>query len=101
MNIGFMVALSMLELNIAPLVAALGTAGFIVGFALQGTLSNFASGLMILIYHPYDLGNVVNVDGITGTVNSITLVSTSLKLPDDHTLVHKDPGPGDKGSRTG
>lgn len=85
--IGAIVALSMLEINIGPLVAALGAAGFIIGFALQGTLSNFASGLMILIYRPYDLGNVVNLAGITGTVNSMTLVSTTLKLPDNQVVV--------------
>jgi len=85
--IGFMVALSMLEINIAPLVAALGATGFIIGFALQGTLSNFASGLMILIYRPYDIGDVVNVAGTTGKVNSMTLVSTTLKLPDNQQVV--------------
>ncbi len=85
--IGLMVALTMLEVNVAPLVAALGAVSFIVGFALQGTLSNFASGLMILIYRPYDIGNVVNVAGMTGTVDSMTLVSTTLKLPDNQTVV--------------
>ncbi|NYT46399.1 MAG: mechanosensitive ion channel family protein [Candidatus Methanofishera endochildressiae] len=82
-----MIALTMLEINVAPLVAALGAAGFIIGFALQGTLSNFASGLMILIYRPYDIGNVVNVASMTGTVTSMTLVSTTLKLPDNQTVV--------------
>jgi len=86
-TIGIMVALTMLEVNVAPLIAGLGAIGFIVGFALQGTLSNFASGLMILFYRPYDIGNVVNVAGMTGTVNSMTLVSTTLKLPDNQTVV--------------
>ena len=85
--IGVMIALSMLEINIGPLIAALGAVGFIVGFALQGTLSNFASGLMILIYRPYDLGNVVNVAGVTGSVSAMTLVSTTLKLPDNQVVV--------------
>jgi small conductance mechanosensitive channel len=85
--IGFMVALSMLEINIAPLLAGLGAVGFIVGFALQGTLSNFASGLMILIYRPYDVGDVINVAGTLGTVSSMTLVSTTLKLPDNQIVV--------------
>lgn len=85
--IGFMLALTMLEVDIGPLLAALGATGFIVGFALQGTLSNFASGLMILIYRPYDIGNVVNVAGTTGTVESMTLVSTTLKLPDNQQVV--------------
>ena len=85
--IGFIVALSILEVNIAPFIAALGATGFIIGFALQGTLSNFASGLMILIYRPYDIGNVVKVAATTGTVESMTLVSTTLKLPDNQQVV--------------
>jgi small conductance mechanosensitive channel len=47
--IGIVVALSMLEVNVGPFVAAIGAAGFIIGFALQGTLSNFAAGIMILV----------------------------------------------------
>ncbi|MEE4604454.1 MAG: mechanosensitive ion channel domain-containing protein, partial [Desulfobacteraceae bacterium] len=66
--VGFIVALSMLEVNIGPLLAAIGAAGFIVGFALQGTLSNFAAGIMILIYRPYDVGDMVDVAGTFGTV---------------------------------
>ena len=64
--VGFVVALSMLEVNIGPLLAAIGAAGFIVGFALQGTLSNFAAGIMILIYRPYDVGDLVDVGGTFG-----------------------------------
>ena len=85
--IGLIVALSMLGIDITPFVAALGAAGFVIGFALQGTLSNFASGLMILIYRPYDLGEVVTVAGTTGTVDAMTLVSTTLKLPDNQRVV--------------
>ncbi|MCP4627089.1 MAG: mechanosensitive ion channel, partial [bacterium] len=56
--VGFVIALSMLEVNIGPLLAAIGAAGFIMGFALQGTLSNFAAGIMILVYRPYDVGDL-------------------------------------------
>lgn len=85
--IGMIVALSMLGIDITPFVAALGAAGFVIGFALQGTLSNFASGLMILIYRPYDLSDIVTVAGTTGTVDAMTLVSTTLKLPDNQRVV--------------
>lgn len=85
--IGLIVALSMLGIDITPFVAALGAAGFVIGFALQGTLSNFASGLMILLYRPYDVGQVVTVAGTTGTVDAMTLVSTTLKLPDNQRVV--------------
>jgi small conductance mechanosensitive channel len=85
--VGLVVALSMLEVNIGPFLAAIGAAGFIIGFALQGTLSNFAAGIMILLYRPYDIGDFVNVAGVSGTVSAMTLVSTTLKLPDNQTVV--------------
>jgi small conductance mechanosensitive channel len=78
--VGLVIALSMLEVNIGPFLAAIGATGFILGFALQGTLSNFAAGLMILLYRPYDIGDFVNVAGTNGTVSAMSLVSTTLKL---------------------
>jgi len=75
--VGLVVALSMLEVNIGPFLAAIGATGFILGFALQGTLSNFAAGLMILLYRPYDIGDFVNVAGTSGTVSAMSLVSTT------------------------
>ncbi|MGQ9589421.1 MAG: mechanosensitive ion channel family protein [Planctomycetota bacterium] len=80
--VGFVVALSMLEVNIGPFLAAMGVAGFVIAFALQGTLSNFAAGVMILLYRPYDLGEKVTVAGQTGVVASMTLVSTVLTTDD-------------------
>ncbi|MHC4514279.1 MAG: mechanosensitive ion channel family protein [Planctomycetota bacterium] len=85
--IGIIVALSMLEVNIGAFLAAIGAAGFVVGFALQGTLSNFASGLMILLYRPYDIGDFVSVADATGTVAAMTLVSTTVKTPDNMLVV--------------
>jgi small conductance mechanosensitive channel len=85
--IGLIIALSMLGVDITPFVAALGAAGFVIGFALQGTLSNFASGLMILIYRPYDIGEVITAAGTTGKVDDMTLVSTTLRLPDNQTVI--------------
>jgi hypothetical protein len=64
--------------DITPVLAAIGAAGFIVGFAIQGTLSNFASGLMILAYRPFDTGDVVEAGGVTGKVESMNLVSTTI-----------------------
>jgi small conductance mechanosensitive channel len=77
--VGLVVALSMLEVNIGPFLAAIGATGFILGFALQGTLSNFAAGLMILLYRPYDIGDFVNLAGTSGTVSAMSLVSTTLQ----------------------
>ena len=87
MIIGLIVALSMLEVQIGPFVAGLGIAGFVLGFALQGTLSNFASGLMILIYRPYDVGQVIDAAGVKGTVSSMSLVSTTIKTFDNQIVI--------------
>ena len=85
--IGLVVALSMLEVNIGPLVAAIGATGLVLGFALQGTLSNFAAGLMILIYRPYDVEDYVEVAGTSGSVDAMTLVSTTLRQPDNKVVI--------------
>jgi small conductance mechanosensitive channel len=85
--VGFIVALSMLEVNIGPLLAAIGAVGFIMGFALQGTLSNFAAGIMILVYRPYDVGDFVDVAGTFGKVDAMTIVSTTLRKPDNQKIV--------------
>ncbi len=87
MLIGLLVALAALEVNVGPIMAMVGAAGFVVAFALQGTLSNFASGIMIMLYRPYDIGDVVDVAGIVGTVQSMTLVSTSIMTADNRLMV--------------
>ncbi|HEC03148.1 MAG TPA: mechanosensitive ion channel family protein, partial [Phycisphaerales bacterium] len=87
MLVGIIVALSMLDIDITPFVAGLGVAGFVLGFALQGTLSNFASGLMILIYRPYDVGQVIEAAGVKGTVDSMSLVSTTIKTFDNQIVI--------------
>ncbi|MGE3175515.1 MAG: mechanosensitive ion channel family protein [Planctomycetota bacterium] len=85
--VGLVIALGELGVDIGPLLAAMGAAGFILGFALQGTLSNFAAGIMILMYRPYDIGHYVTIAGVSGTVEAMTLVSTSVKSPDNQTII--------------
>ena len=86
--IGVLIALSQLGISLGPLLAGLGIAGFVVGFALQDSLSNFASGLMILIYKPFDVGDVVEVAGnVSGTVSHMSLVNTTVLTFDNQTLV--------------
>ncbi len=87
MIIGLMVALSQLGIEIAPLLAGMGIMGFVIGFALQDTLSNFASGLMILIYRPFDIGNFVDVAGISGEVKQMNLVSTTILTVDRKRMI--------------
>lgn len=88
MIIGLIVALSQLGIEVGPLLAGMGIMGFVVGFALQDTLSNFASGLMILIYRPFDISNFVDVaGGITGEVKHMNLVSTTILTIDNKRLI--------------
>ncbi|GAA4422449.1 mechanosensitive ion channel family protein [Bremerella cremea] len=86
MIVGFAIALTALEIDITPIVAAIGATGLVVGLALQGTLSNFASGLMILINRPFDVGNVVTAGGVTGVIHQMNLVSTTFKTFDNQTI---------------
>jgi len=87
MILGLMMALSQLGISMGPLLAGLGVAGFIVGFALQDTLGNFASGMMILLYRPFDVGDLVEIGGVTGEVDKMTLVSTGLLTTDNQSIV--------------
>jgi small conductance mechanosensitive channel len=85
--LGLLVALAQLGISIGPMLAGLGIAGFIVGFALQDSLSNFASGVMILIYRPFDEGDVIEAAGISGTVQAMNLVATTVLTFDNQTLI--------------
>lgn len=87
MMVGILLALSQLGISIAPMLAGLGVAGFVIGFALQDTLGNFAAGAMILIYRPYDVNDFVEVTGASGLVNKMNLVSTTITTFDNQTLV--------------
>jgi small conductance mechanosensitive channel len=81
--VGAIVALSALEINVGPVLAAIGAAGLVIGLALQGTLGNFASGILILFYRPFDVGDVIEVAGVSGIVDSLSLVSTTIKTADN------------------
>ncbi|MEM7136532.1 MAG: mechanosensitive ion channel domain-containing protein [Myxococcota bacterium] len=87
MLLGFIIAIAQLGIEVGPLLAGLGIAGFVVGFALQDTLSNFASGMMILIYRPFDVGDVIEAGGVMGKVNQMNLVSTMVLTFDNQLLV--------------
>jgi len=67
----------------ASFVAVLGAAGLAVGLALQGTLSSFAAGVMLLIFRPFKTGDLVEAGGSTGVVEEISLFTTLLRTPDN------------------
>ena len=87
MFLGILFALSQLGISLGPLLAGLGIAGFIIGFALQDSLSNFASGMMILVYRPFDVGDFVEAGGVTGKVDRMSLVNSTFKTLDNQVVV--------------
>jgi len=87
MAIGVLMALSQIGISLAPMLAGLGVAGFIIGFALQDSLGNFAAGAMILLYRPFDVNDFVEVTGASGLVKKMNLVSTTITTFDNQTLV--------------
>ena len=75
--------LGMVGIQTASMVAVLGAAGLAVGLALQGTLSNFAAGVMLLVFRPFKVGDYVEVGGTAGAVEAVGLFSTTLNTPDN------------------
>lgn len=76
------IALNQARVPTAPLLTALGAAGLAIGLALQGSLSNLAWGVLLVIFRPFRVGDFVTAGGIDGTVESINLMHTLLLLPD-------------------
>lgn len=85
--VGLLIALSQIGINLGPLLAGLGVVGFIIGFALQDSLSNFAAGMMILIYRPFDVGDLIDTGGISGKVSHMSLVNTTILTLDNQTIL--------------
>jgi len=76
------IILANLGVNVSGLIAGLGIMGFVVGFALKDTLGNLASGIFILFYKPFKIGDYVSVNGIKGEVNHIGIAACELTSPD-------------------
>ena len=87
MCIGLLVALGTVGVNVGALLAVIGGASFIIGFALQDTLGNFASGVMLLIYRPFDVGDSVEVGGVNGKIDRVSLVSTTIRTFDNKVVL--------------
>jgi small conductance mechanosensitive channel len=85
--LGVLIALSQIGISLGPLLAGLGVAGFVIGFALQDSLSNFAAGMMILMYRPFDVGDLIEAGGVTGKVSKMSLVNTTILTVDNQTIV--------------
>lgn len=79
--------LNQFGIQTASVIAVVGAAGLAVGLALQGTLTNFASGVMLLLFRPFKVGDLVDVAGKLGTVKAIDLFTTSLDTLDNKRII--------------
>lgn len=82
-----MIIVQRLGVNIAPLIAGLGVTGFILGFAFQESLSNLASGMMIAINHPFQVGDFVEIGSILGSVKELNMMAATLATADNKKVV--------------
>ncbi|MCE0494147.1 small-conductance mechanosensitive channel MscS [Vibrio salinus] len=80
-------ALSRVGIQTASVVAVIGAAGLAVGLALQGSLSNFAAGILIVAFRPFKSGDYVEIGGVSGSVSSIQIFQTVLTTPDNKMVV--------------
>jgi len=78
---------SMVGIATTSFIAILGAAGLAVGLALQGSLANFAGGVLILLFKPFTVGNVIDAQGYVGKVHAIQVFNTILKTPDNKTVI--------------
>lgn len=79
--------LSMLGVEMTSFIAILGAAGLAVGLALQGSLQNFAGGVIILVFKPYKVGDFIETQGYLGTVKEILIFHTTLQTPDNKIII--------------
>jgi len=79
-------ALAQLGIQTTSFIAIIGAAGLAIGLALQGSLSNFAAGVMLIIFRPFKVGDYIEAAGTAGSVEEIMIFSTKLKSPDNKQL---------------
>ena len=85
--VGILIGLAALEVNVGPLLAVIGAAGFVIAFALQDSLGNFASGILILVFKPFDVGDTVEVAGVLGKVQSMNLLAVLIQTLDNKAVI--------------
>jgi small conductance mechanosensitive channel len=79
-------ALGIMGIQTTSFIAILGSAGLAVGLALQGSLSNFAGGVLIILFKPFKVGDVIDAQGVVGSVDKISIFVTRLKTPDNKVI---------------
>lgn len=83
----FIAVLGRVGVQTTSVIAVLGAAGLAVGLALQGSLSNFAAGVLLVIFRPLRVGEYVDMGGVAGTVDQVQIFSTTLRTADNKTIV--------------
>ncbi len=78
---------SMIGIETTSFIAAIGAAGLAIGLALQGSLANFAGGVLILLFRPFRIGDWIEAQGTSGTVDSIQIFHTVLRTGDNRTVI--------------
>lgn len=87
MTLVVIAALGRLGVNTTSFAAVIAAAGLAVGFALQGSLSNFAAGVMLILFRPFKAGDFIEAGGTSGTVEEIQIFHTVLKTPDNRVVI--------------
>ncbi len=82
-----MTALGQVGIQTTSFLAVLGAAGLAIGLALQGSLANFAAGFLLIIFRPFKVGDVIEAAGVTGKVDTIQIFTTTLRTPDNKTII--------------
>ena len=80
-------ALNQLGIQTTSFIAVIGAAGLAIGLALQGSLANFAAGVLMLIFRPFKAGDYIEGAGVAGTVEEVQIFATRLKTPDNKTII--------------
>lgn len=83
----FVTAIQMMGVQTTSFVAIIGAAGLAIGLALQGTLANFAGGVLVLLFKPYKVGDLIEAQGVVGNVKEIQIFTTVLLTPDSKTVI--------------
>jgi len=83
----FGAVLNIVGFKMGGVATILAAAGFAIGLAFQGTLSNFAAGVLLLVFRPFKVGDMINAAGMTGKVNEIDLFTTTLDTPDNRRII--------------
>ena len=82
-----LIAIEQLGIDTTSLLALLGAAGLAVGLALKDSLSNFASGVMLIVFKPFQIGHFVEAGGVSGTIEKITVFNTIMRSPDNKEII--------------